>query len=54
MAIVSPTVPLRGEWRGREPLYQNQIAATLARFLSLDFAGLTPSAGPPIERLFSR
>ena len=54
MAVVSPTVPLRGEWREREPIYQNQIAATLARFLGLDFASLTPSAGPPIEDLFER
>lgn len=54
IAVVSPTVPLRGEWRGHEPVYQNQIAATLARFLGLDFASLTPSAGPPIEPLFSR
>ena len=53
MAFISPTVSLRGEWRGHEPLYQNQVAVTLARFLDLDFTSVTPTAGAPIERLFA-
>ena len=54
MAFVSPTVDLRGEWRDHEPITQNQVAATLTRFLGLDFHTLTPTAGVPIARLFQR
>ena len=30
IAFVSPDSPLRGEWRAAEPVFQNQIAATVA------------------------
>ena len=54
MAVVSPTVALRGEWRDHAPIRLNQVAATLAAFLGLDFRSLTPGAGPPIARLVDR
>ena len=52
MAFVSPTVSLRGEWSDHEPIRQNQVAATLAHFLGVNFRTQTPTAGPPIETLF--
>ncbi len=52
-AFVSPDVPLRGEWRDAETIYQNQIAATLCRFLNLDYSENNPQAGNPIARLFA-
>jgi hypothetical protein len=52
MAVISPDVPLRGEWRDTETIYQNQIAATLCRFLRIDYSENNPNAGKPIARLF--
>lgn len=54
MAFVGPTWPRRGEWRDDEPIYQNQVAATLARALGIDFAETNPEAGRPIASLFLR
>ena len=53
MAFISPDSQLRGEWQNAETVYQNQIAATLARFLGLDFLKQNPDAGKPIEPLFA-
>jgi hypothetical protein len=53
MAFVSPDSGLRGEWRDSETLYSNQVAATLARLLGLDYLRRQPDAGSPVERLFS-
>lgn len=52
MAFISPDVNLRGEWQNSETIYQNQIAATLSRFLKFDYSEQNPSAGKPIEKLF--
>jgi hypothetical protein len=49
MAFISPDSPLRGEWKNRETIYQNQIAATLCSLLNQDYAENNPSAGKPIE-----
>jgi len=53
MAFISPDSALRGEWKNTATVYQNQVAATLCRFLDLDYAESNPSAGKPIERLFA-
>jgi len=53
LAIVSPDSPLRGEWTNAETIYQNQIAATLCRFLNLDYSENNPQAGKPVARLFN-
>jgi len=53
MAFVSPDSPLRGEWKASDSLYSNQVAATLARLLGLDYLGRHPHAGRPVEQLFS-
>lgn len=52
VAVASPDVPLRGEWRGGAVVYQNQIAASVARLLGFDLGEQNPQAGRPIERLF--
>lgn len=54
LAIVSPDSLLRGEWAGTETVYQNQIAATMCRFLNIDYSENTPQAGKPIARLFGK
>jgi hypothetical protein len=51
-AFVSPDCPLRGEWADAETIRQDQIAATLCRFLGIDYNAEQPRAGKPIERLF--
>ena len=52
VAVASPDVPLRGEWRNGPVVYQNQIAASVARLLGFDLGEQNPQAGRPIERLF--
>lgn len=52
MAFVSPESNLRGEWKNSETIYQNQIAATLAKYLGFDFSEQNKNAGKPIEKLF--
>lgn len=54
MAFISPDVPLRGEWKNTETIYQNQVAATLCRFLNIDYSENNPQAGKPISRLFGK
>lgn len=48
IAMVGPDHARRGEWRDAPPVYQNQIAATIARLFGLDFAELRPTAGRPL------
>ncbi|MGD9563527.1 MAG: phosphoglyceromutase [Pyrinomonadaceae bacterium] len=52
MAFFSPDVELRGEWRNAETIYQNQVAATLTKFLGLDYSEQNPEAGKPVKQLF--
>jgi hypothetical protein len=54
MAFISPDTKMRGEWKNAETVYQNQIAATLCRFLGFDYAEQNPKAGKPIEKVFSK
>jgi phosphopentomutase/2,3-bisphosphoglycerate-independent phosphoglycerate mutase family metalloenzyme len=49
MAFISPDSALRGEWKNRETVYQNQIAATICSLLNQDYAENNPSAGKPID-----
>ena len=48
IAIASPAMAKRGEWQQHPPLRTNQIAATLAGWMGLDWRALRPSAGGPI------
>jgi hypothetical protein len=54
MAFISPDVKLRGEWQDADTVYQAQIAATMCRFLNVDYSEQNPNAGKPIERLFAK
>jgi len=54
MAFISPDVALRGEWKDTKTIYLDQVAGTLSRFLGLDYRLQNPSAGKPVEQLFSR
>jgi hypothetical protein len=49
MAFISPESSLRGEWKNAETIYQNQVAATLCRWLNLDYSENNPNAGKPIR-----
>ena len=54
MAFVSPDSTLRGEWKNAETIYQNQAAATLCRWLGLDYSENNPQAGKPIGIVLNR
>lgn len=49
IALISPDVSSRGEWAGAATVYQNQIAATLASFMGLDYSEFNPHAGKAID-----
>jgi len=49
MAFASPKMAQRGEWRGGPPLSTNQIAATLASWVGVDWNADHPAAGKPIR-----
>ena len=50
IAVASPSMSRRGEWKDQPALYTNQIAATLAGWLGIDWRALRPAAGLPIPR----
>ena len=49
MALVSPSMSRRGEWRDHAPLTNAQVAATLAHWMGLDWRAFNPAAAPPIQ-----
>ena len=53
MAFVSPDSALRGEWKNAETIYQNQVAATLSRWLKFDYAEQNAAAGKPIAQVLA-
>ncbi|MBK8146818.1 MAG: phosphoglyceromutase [Acidobacteria bacterium] len=53
MAFASPDSKLRGEWSKSDTIYQNQVAATVTKLLGFDYSEQDPSAGRPIDRIFS-
>ena len=54
IAFAGPDWPRRGEWRDTQPIYQNQVAATLADAMGIDYAKDHPAAGRPIAQLRER
>lgn len=52
LAVISPDSNLRGEWKDSQAVYQNQIAATICKFLGYDYAEQNLQSGKPIEKLF--
>jgi hypothetical protein len=49
IAVVSPSLSRRGEWRDHAPLTSAQVAATLVSWLGLDWRAFNPAAAPPIQ-----
>ena len=49
MAFVSPTMAARGEWQNQPPVHTNQVAATMAAWLGVDWVARRPQAGRPIR-----
>lgn len=54
MAFISPDSKRRGEWKNAKTIYQNQIAATLCKYLNIDYSEQNPNAGKPIEEVFAK
>ena len=48
MAFASPDVARRGEWSDHAPLTTSQIAATVSRWLGVDYVAAHPEAGKPV------
>lgn len=48
LAVVGPDTPARGAVSEGGPLYQDQVAATVAALLGLDYRGADGQAGPPV------
>lgn len=49
IAFASPAMARRGEWNTHAPLTTSQIAATLARWVGLDWNQMRPNSGRPIR-----
>jgi hypothetical protein len=54
LAAIGPDWPRRGEWADAPDAFTNQVAATGAKALGVDLRADTPSAGAPIEYLWSK
>jgi hypothetical protein len=54
LAVAGPDTPARGEAVPPGTVHQADIAATLLRFLGVDFRDWNPQAGPPIEAVFRK
>lgn len=52
LAVVSPNVSKRGEWRHCGRVTTSQVAATFARLGGIDFAEVNPEADRPVGFLF--
>jgi type I phosphodiesterase/nucleotide pyrophosphatase len=48
LVLAGRGVERRGVWRDATTIHQNQIAATIAALLDVDYAKFVPGAGPPI------
>lgn len=49
IAFISPSMTQRGEWRNHPPLHTNQIAATIASWMGVDWTAGKPGVGRPIK-----
>jgi hypothetical protein len=49
IAVVSPSLPRRGEWRAHPPLTNAQVASTLVQWMGLEWRTFNPSAAPPLQ-----
>lgn len=49
IAFASPMMSRRGEWTAHQPLSTSQIAATIARWMEIDWNQIRPASGKPIQ-----
>jgi hypothetical protein len=49
IAFASPAMAARGTWKNHRPLAANQVAATVARWMGVDWNAVRPAAGKPIQ-----
>jgi hypothetical protein len=49
IAFASPAMSRRGEWKNQPRLFTDQVAATLAGWLGIDWQQVRPHAGKPIQ-----
>ncbi|MCC3860253.1 alkaline phosphatase family protein [Pseudemcibacter aquimaris] len=56
MAVIGPDTPANGEMKNTQAIFQNQIAATLMKFLGLEYQGSHPEiiSGKPINSMFKK
>lgn len=54
IAFASPRMRERGEWRNHEPLRTNQIAATLAAWVGVDWNAVRAGAGLPVTTKYTK
>lgn len=54
VAVAGPDTPRRGEWADAEPVRLDQVAATVAHCLGLDYRAARPAAGPSITAFLER
>jgi hypothetical protein len=54
IGAIGPNIPPRGEVLDEQQLYQNQVAATVARVLGLEFTGDRQQAGAPIPAILEK
>jgi hypothetical protein len=54
IGAIGPNIPPRGEVLDEQQLYQNQVAATVAQALGLQFAGDRQPAGAPIPTILEK
>lgn len=52
MAFLGPDTPALGERKNVAPVFQNQIAATMASLLGEDYNAAVPKAGKPVAAVF--
>jgi hypothetical protein len=52
MAVVSPSLAARGEWHAHPQAHSDQVAATSAKLVGVDYQLHDPMAGKPMEWLF--
>ena len=49
VALISPSLSRRGEWRDHAPITTSQVAATLISWMGYDWREFNPNAAPPIK-----
>lgn len=54
IAVIGPDTPPLGERKNCEKITQNQLAATMAKFLKQNYHATQPKSGAPIEGVFEQ